>query len=537
MTWQLTVGTDGKVQQPEGKTREYKLNLSSKDRVMQAIIAFANSAGGQLVIGVRDDLTVAGVKEPLAERQRLAHMIADTIRPQLSPPIDLVPLADETVLVVDVPLGSQRPYYFMSVGKYGGTYYRAEAGNRQAGDSFVDDLALTSQERTFDALPCVDAKMSDLDIPELSKVMGREIDEPTLRTLKLIREDFDGNTVPTNAGVLVACPNPERFLPFAWVQCARFRGEGKRNITDQANIYGPIPLAVERVMSFLRNNAFLSAEFTDTPQRREDVWSIPMDPLKELVVNALVHSSYRLHGTPIKIAFEDSQIRFESPGGLVPGMTVEKMKRGESSLRNPVLARIFQELHQIEAWGTGIPAVLKAIAAEGLPEPEFEESVERLRITVHIRNHDPRYFVPAHQLEGEAGQHRHIDTEPGVYVSMLGVYVSERAPSVLRAAGVGPSRRAELIRAADLAPSPTNYRRHILPLVEAGLLALSVPDKPRSPQQRYLLTDVGREFLVQFDGPPGTGNSGADGPTINSELTARQPDKSGERGGGDGDPA
>jgi len=228
-----------------------------------------------------------------------------------------------------------------------------------------------------------------------------------------------------------------------------------------------------------------------------------MAPLKELVVNALVHSSYRLHGTPIKIAFEDERIWIESPGGLVPGMTVEKMKRGESSLRNPVLARVFQELHHVEAWGTGIPAVLKAIAAEGLPEPDFKESVERLRITVHIPNHDPRYFMPAWQRLGDRPEeHRHIDTKSGVYVSMSGVQVSKHAPSVLRAAQYGPAHRAELITATGLAQSPTNYRRHVLPLVEAGLLALSIPDRPRSPQQRYLLTDAGREFLASHGQEP-----------------------------------
>jgi predicted HTH transcriptional regulator len=100
--------------------------------------------------------------------------------------------------------------------------------------------------------------MSDLDVPAFSKSMGRDVDERALRTLKLTREDFAGNVVPTNAGVLVACPNPEVFLPFAWVQCARFRGEGKRNITDQANVYGPLPRRAQSRGDLLRDRPLVA---------------------------------------------------------------------------------------------------------------------------------------------------------------------------------------------------------------------------------------------------------------------------------------
>ncbi|MCL2848568.1 MAG: hypothetical protein FWE61_00815 [Micrococcales bacterium] len=266
-----------------------------------------------------------------------------------------------------------------------------------------------------------------------------------------------------------------------------------------------------------------------------------MEPLKELVVNALVHSSYRNHGTPIKVAFEDEKIWIESPGGLVPGMTVEKMTRGESSLRNPVLARVFKETGVVEAWGTGIPAVLQALTDAGLPEAEFDESVERLRITIHIPNHDPRFFVPAWQhgaqepdlgpsgvevsksgvevpggsevpglgvevLGVEVSKLGVEVSEGGVEVPGLGVEVSEEGVEVpksavplLRAAGQGPVRSADLLDAAGVSQSPTNFVRRILPLVEAGLLARTIPDKPRSSKQRYTLTDEGRAVLAQMD--------------------------------------
>ncbi|MDR1189608.1 MAG: hypothetical protein LBK95_19515, partial [Bifidobacteriaceae bacterium] len=172
-------------------------------------------------------------------------MIADSVKPQLAPLIELVTVAGKTLLVVSVPLGSQRPYYLKAAGRYGGTYYRSGADNLQAGTSMVDELGLSAKGRTFDKLPCVDAKLEDLDLAGLASLLGREVTENTLRTLHLVYDD-QGRMVPSNGGVLVASPNPEMFLPHAWVQCARFRGPGKRNITDQTEIYGPVPLAVDK---------------------------------------------------------------------------------------------------------------------------------------------------------------------------------------------------------------------------------------------------------------------------------------------------
>ena len=77
---------------------------------MQTVVAFANSAGGELVVGVCDDATMVGVGEPLTEQDRLSRIIADSVKPQIAPLIELVTAAGKTLLVASVPMGSQRPY-------------------------------------------------------------------------------------------------------------------------------------------------------------------------------------------------------------------------------------------------------------------------------------------------------------------------------------------------------------------------------------------------------------------------------------------
>ena len=118
----LTLGPDGRVAEHEGKTLDYKRDLSGPEGVLRTVVAFANSAGGRLVIGVADDRSVVGVDDPVTAEMRLADLITDSIRPQLLPTIELITLDGRTVLVANVPVGGQRPYYLKEAGRYGGAY-------------------------------------------------------------------------------------------------------------------------------------------------------------------------------------------------------------------------------------------------------------------------------------------------------------------------------------------------------------------------------------------------------------------------------
>jgi hypothetical protein len=140
------------------------------------------------------------------------------------------------------------------------------------------------------------------------------------------------------------------------------------------------------------------------------------------------------------------------------------------------------------------------LAEAGLPAPDITELAVSLRVTVHIEDQsvtptgEPAEIGP--QLRHiDTSELRHIGTESGAYVPKLGAKVPKSAALVLLAARPGPARRSDLLSAIGLSQSTNNYRRHVLSLVEAGLLALSIPSKPRSPLQRYHLTEQGREWL------------------------------------------
>jgi predicted HTH transcriptional regulator len=470
----LTLGPDGRVAEREGKTREYKRDLSAPAKPLRTIAAFANSSGGQLVIGVADDGAVVGIGDPLAEEERIANLISDSISPQLVPAIDLVTLEEETVLVVDVPLSTRRPHFITSQGIDRGVYVRLGSTTRLADPALVAELERTARGVAFEDQPESRATLDDLDLAALAELRGRPTAVDDLVALGLaVRQN---EIVPTVAGVLVACPDPARFLPSAWVQCGRIRGAGRTDIFDQIEVHTPIPHAVEEVMAFLTKHAYKTARFGGT--RRRDVYSIPVGAIREVVINALVHASYAERGTPIRVAFFDDRIEVESPGGLVSGMTVETMKR-VSRLRNPSVARIFREARLMEQWGTGVRRVFEQTAEAGLPTPLIEEIVDRVRFTVFVIPH------------GAAAIARH-----DYHGSDAGSHVGRYDVAMLNAAADGPVHRNDLLAAAGLKPLAQNYARHVAPLVDGGLLEMTVPDKPRSKAQRYRLTDTGRALLA-----------------------------------------
>ena len=461
-----------------GKTLEFKRDLSSPDCPLRTLLAFANSAGGPLVIGVTDDGTVVGVDDPLAEEERIASLIDDRISPQLVPAIDLVTLRDKTVLIVDVPLSTRRPHHITRLGPEAGVYVRLGSTTRQADPALVAEL----EPR---------AVFEDLDLEVLSKLRRRSTSVADLLALGLAVQQGD-QIVPTNAGILAACPDPTRFHPSAWVQCGRLRGPHGTDIFDQTEIHGPMPLAVDRAVEFLLKHAYKTAVFGQV--RRRDIYSIPIEPIREVIVNALVHASYAERGTPIRVGFYDDRIQVDSPGLLLPGMTIDTMRR-VSRLRNPALARIFREAGIMEQWGTGVQRVFEQVAEAGLPEPIIEEIQDRVRVTIYIPNHDPQQATAhgAREPEGEAQKpaEDHNHPEHTYTHSNVGRY----DVVMMRAAAQGPVHRNALLEAAGLKPLSQNYTRHVVPLVNRGLLAMTVPEKPRSKAQRYILTDEGRAYL------------------------------------------
>ncbi|PAX16791.1 AAA family ATPase [Vandammella animalimorsus] len=466
--------------QPEGKTLEFKRDLSSPRNALKTLVAFANSAGGRLVIGVDDARQVTGVIEPLDEEERICNLIADSIAPRLVPQVELASIDGRTVLVVEVFPSNSRPHYLKSLGPQQGVYVRLGSSSRQAGPELVAELGRAAQGVVFDELPMPELGPQDLDLQAAQRWFGprRILDEKALTTLKLLRHE-QGRLVPTQGAVLLFGKTRAQYFPDAWVQCGRFRGRDKVEIFDQTEIHEHLPDAMTAIELFLKKHAFKSAQFG--AMRRKDVWSIPLGMLREAIVNALVHSDYSQRGTPIRVAFFDDRIDIESPGLLLPGMTVEDMKNGVSRIRNPVIARVFRELQLIEQWGSGVRRIFADAAEQGLPEPVITEIATGLRLSIYLR--EPM------QVDRQSPESLGAQSE---------AQSEAQSDRVLQLLTAGPSSANALALGLGLKTKTGALKRTIKALVEQGLIAYTVPNKPDSRLQQYRLTEAGRKALARL---------------------------------------
>ncbi|HRW92401.1 MAG TPA: helix-turn-helix domain-containing protein [Thermotogota bacterium] len=454
---------------PEGKTLERKRDISSPANIVKTLVAFANSAGGALVLGVEDNGEVVGVQSPLDEEERLCNIIADSIRPRLVPNVEMVSVAEKTLLVVEVFPSNNRPHWVGSEGPQSGVYVRLGSSNRQADPQLVEELRRGVQGTPFDTQPMVELTPEDLDQRALQETLGEHLalTESSLKTLKLLVPD-QGKLVPSRGAILLFGRERTFHFPDAWVQCGRFIGTTKAQIFDHIEISNPLPEALENTLLFLKKHAMRGADFSQP--RRRDVWSIPLEILREAIVNALVHSDYSQRGAPIRVAFFDDRIEVENPGILLPGLTVEEMKQGVSRIRNPVIARVFRELHLVEQWGSGVPRIFQQAEELGLPEPQIREMGLRFRLSVFFTAKTPhvREQVP--------------------------VQVTEQVAKLLGFLEEKPLATGELMEYLGLKHRPTFRENYLEPARKMGLVQMTQPGSPRSPTQKYTLTQKGKKW-------------------------------------------
>ena len=475
------------IKQGEGKTLEFKRDLSSPKNLLKTLVAFANTAGGRVIIGV-DDISrlPVGVENPLDEEERLCSLIADLIRPRLVPNVEMTTVDGKTLLVVEVFLSGVRPHYLEAEGPDRGVYVRLGSTNRVADRELIAELGRSVEGIAFDELPMPELSVDDLDLRVLENLFQdqRDFGERELHTLRLLTNE-QGRQVPTKGAILLVGKDRERHFPDAWVQCGRFVGRDKADIFDHIELHDPLPLAVESIMLFLKKHAMRGADFSEV--RRKDIWNIPLGILREVVINALVHADYSQKGTPIRVAFFDDRIEVENPGILLPGLTFDDIRQGISKIRNHVIARIFRELNLIEQWGSGIPRIFREAEALGLSELRIEEIGMRMRVTVPLLENISVHKEPEQATEQVTEQ----ATEQ----------VTEQAKRILNCLKNEPLSARETMKALGLHHRPTFFYNYMQPVMTTGLVEMTQPESPRSPNQKYRLTAKGKMAIFQSDLP------------------------------------
>lgn len=359
------------IENGESKTVEFKVDLPHGNQLSQTICAFANRAGGYILIGVSDSGEVMGLSSEDINiyLEKIPNMIHDTIFPMLIPEIYSVVVFNKVVLVIQVYPGSNLPYYLKSKGKIEGTYVRVGRTNKRADLEMIKDLERLKMNKSFDEDSFKELDISDeeLLVSVLEKAMGTSITKEKLLNLKLIEHVGDIEYL-TNAGAVILGE-----MANATVKCARFSGESIVDFIDKKEYNGDLFGVINQTMIFFKNHLMQAGMIQGYGLQRKDVLEVPEEVLREGIINALMHRDYSIKGSDIKIAIFDSKIEITSPGGLPKSLTIEDIYSGRSEIRNRVISNLLLKSGYVEQWGSGIPRMIEMCKEAGLKLPEIEE--------------------------------------------------------------------------------------------------------------------------------------------------------------------
>ncbi|MBD3842629.1 MAG: putative DNA binding domain-containing protein, partial [Campylobacterales bacterium] len=356
--------------QKENRKLEFKRELPSNDKLIKTAIAFSNSQGGDLIIGVEDDGIVVGIDENniVQYEESISSAIYDSCSPSIIPEIFSVRIEEKTVLVVHIYPSNQKPHYIKVDGKHKGTYVRVGSTNRLATLDILENLEREKRSISYDSVMLYDCEYKEGMLNQIDthiKIrLGEKADILTYEKLKLVKKERDKYYL-TNLGIWFSTIRTDYF-PLLKIECARFKGTSTKVFLDQATFDGDMIEAIENSIDFIKKNIRLGATIGEI--YREDRWEYPLLALREMVINAVVHRDYSVLGSDIKIAIFDDMVEITSPGVLL--IDKDKLGLGYSELRNQNLGNLFKSFKIIEQWGTGYEKIQKEL--ENYPEIDME---------------------------------------------------------------------------------------------------------------------------------------------------------------------
>ncbi len=361
------------MKQRENLTTEYKREYT--EDIKKTVVAFANTNGGSIFIGIEDDGTVTGVDNVDAVMLKTTNAIRDAVRPDIT--LFTECFAEEidgrSVIVLKIQKGTAAPYYLAGKGiRPQGVYVRQGASTvpatettilkmiKETGGEEYEDLRSLNQELTFGE--------AEKEFRRADVVFGQS----QMKTLGII--DSDG--VYSNLALLISdqCVHT--------VKLAVFEGTEKTIFKDRHEFSGSLLKQLNDVYDMIDKYNRTRAEFSGL--YRVDTRDYPVDAIRETLLNALVHRDYSFSESTLISIFDD-RLEVVSLGGLVKGVSREDIMLGASILRNKKLANIFYRLTLIEAYGTGMPKIEKSYKTFPA-KPKIEVSPNAFKITLPNRN-------------------------------------------------------------------------------------------------------------------------------------------------------
>ncbi len=423
---------------------EYKREYT--EEIKKEIVAFANTDGGELIIGLDDDGSVVGVDMPDQVSAQISNMIRDAISPDaaLITKVTISTMQDRPIIHVLVSKGGKRPYYITRKGMTSaGVYVRHGNTSAPASADAIREMIRETDGYSYENSLSFEQALTFEFCSNVFADRGVRFGKAQMRTMRMV--DSDGNY--TNLAMLLSdqC--------FHSIQFACFQGTIIGTYSERQRFDGPLLKQLEDAFHALSRYNRTHSEIRGL--RRIDIRDYPEQVLREALINAIVHRDYdRDVSTNIRVF--DDRVEIASYGGLPPDTSIETFMLGLSMPRNRNLAEIFYRLELIEAFGSGIPKMIQCYKDTG-KHIVFKTSPSGFMVTM----------PNLHYRDDEIVRIR--ETAPEEYAENLTSSFEQRAESLLLSIQAnGPIRRQALEKIWGVSRSTaTNWLNQ---LIDAGIL-------------------------------------------------------------------
>ena len=312
------------------------------------IIAFANTDGGNIYVGVSKNGEIIGVDNPESEMEKISNMIRDGIRPDLTAYTEIQTITEEnkSIIQITVSSGERKPYHLSDKGlKPSGVYIRHGVTSAPASEENIRQMIKESDGTTFDKARSINQDLTFDFAETYFKSKNISFTENNKRTLGMVTPEG----YYTNTALLLSdqCEHS--------IKCAVYEDTSKMKFKARKEFFGSIFKQLEDAYEYINLNNNINSDFEGL--YRIDHPDYPQYAIREALLNTMVHRDYDYSGSTLVNIFTD-RMEFVSLGGLVKGITLQDIYHGISQSRNMTIAAIFYRLELMESYGTGIPRII-----------------------------------------------------------------------------------------------------------------------------------------------------------------------------------
>ena len=463
---------------------DYKEALEEKKPKswLKSVSAFSNTLGGSLFFGVDNDGNVKGLDDIQHVSETISMKIRDYMDPL--PNVDMIPLEvkGKKILQLKVLKGKFTPYYYVGDGQRV-AFVRNGTDSLPATDEEMKRLVLSGANRTYDSLKS-DVLMKNSTFVILANTfeerIGQKFQKKFLKSFGLLTEDG----YLTNAGVLFSddCNQSQSRL-----YCTKWNGLEKDDALNDAEFKGNILMLLREAMAFTKANTRKGWE--KLPDGRKNKPEYAERAVLEAVVNHLIHRDYTVMGGEVHLDIYDDRVALTSPGGMYSGQKVQDLSIDEisSERRNPVLADVMAQLDLMEKRGSG----LKRICNETKELETYKEGRDPV-----FKSSSSQFMTIIYSMEYEAvdtSKRASKDTSRDASKDTSRLQVSELVLKLLLIIKREMSVR-EMMEKLELKNRSSFLSNYLNPALKNGLVIMTQPDSPKSPTQKYYLTELGKSL-------------------------------------------